>query len=222
MALGIATTIPVPMLARSPGSRRAASAAWRSYPASCSWARAGAWACGESRWKRTLKRDGARSAHTVEPRRDTRRARHGATTPSGAVLTLEVPRHVVQRRQHAAALERHEQVDCLEPVAELASMRALSAGFPPPSQPDHECARMTQLEHPALVIVEQVRPCSAPAAGGWRRHRSRRATSSTAASIASRSSSGADASTTCRIRSAFTVSSSVALKPRPAGEEASG
>ncbi len=109
--------MPVPTLARCPGAIVAASAARRSQPASCSFARAGSALLGE-RLNETI--NSVVVLLLERPQALGHRGRHPRPHAHavGRVLALEVAGEVVQLGEHRAALVRHEQLHGLEARAE--------------------------------------------------------------------------------------------------------
>ena len=209
--------MPVPTLARSPGAMRRRLRRAQ-VPAGVVLVRAPArGAASERRWKRR-----SSGLVAVGERPLTERARRAANggrdaclhpDPRGRVLALEVAGHVVQLRQHARRARRERAARRPRaPRGSFCSMRRRSSSRPSPVEGrDRHGVAVAGADHAAARRRRAGRPCSARAAAGFEPAPISSSTSSTAAIISSSSSSGTEASTTWRIRSAFTVSSSVAL-----------
>ena len=212
---GIATAIPVPTLARSPGPIVAASAARRSQPASWSCARSGAARLACRRWNSTINvRAGRRSARKGRRRSATAAGTRALTrTPWPCPRARGRPPARAARDSTRPALVGHQQLHASRPARNvLLDPPAQLLAAPRPSSAETSTAsRWRARDHAALVGVQLVDLVQDQQASACRPRRSPPARRRQPGSSRSSSSSPTDASTTCRIRSALTVSSRVAL-----------
>ena len=216
---------PGPDAARArPGAIVAGSSARRSRPASPSCARVGGSARGSRRVKLSSTRRSLRRALAQAPsaccplrrearvaRGDGRRQQRAHEHALGRVRALDLAGDLVQLGEAAALRVGQQQLDGLQAPHELVGDALLEA-VDALARRARRRARRRDGGGAARRAARRRsrRPCSARAGAAFSPAPISSSTSSTAASIASISSSSTDASTTCRIRSASAVSSSVA------------
>ena len=217
---GIATAMPVPTLARSPGPsvRGLGGEAGRSRRRARVRAR-GACACVARGAGTRRSLAGSRRGRCSSERRAAAPPRAAGTractrTPAAVSSRSRSPASSCSSDSTRAALERDQQLDRRRGArgsCARSARRSSSRPSPVERRDEHGARGGAARSHAPLVVVQQVGLVQDQQARARPRRRSRRARRRPRAIISSSSSSGADASTTCRIRSALTVSSSVAL-----------